>query len=63
MEWPLQTQLRPLPTPIRPKFSHFAKFGGVYYLYVRGMNGRDETTGVYFRHPTKQDLDLDLILK
>ncbi len=46
-----------------PKFDFLEEFGGVYYLYVRGMNGRDETTGVYFHRPTKQDLDLDLILK
>jgi exodeoxyribonuclease V beta subunit len=25
--------------------------GGVYYLYVRGLNGRDETTGVFFHRP------------
>jgi len=34
-------------------------FGGVYYLYLRGMNGRDETTGVYFHAPTKKDLVLE----
>jgi ATP-dependent exoDNAse (exonuclease V) beta subunit len=39
------------------------QFGGVYYLYVRGLNGRDETTGVFFHPPTQQDLDLDLALK
>lgn len=26
-------------------------FGGVYYLYVRGMNGRDDSTGVFFDRP------------
>jgi len=39
------------------------RFGGVYYLYVRGMNGRDETTGVYFHRATQQELDLDFVLK
>ena len=38
-------------------------FAGVYYLFVRGMNGRDETTGVYFHRPTEQDLDLAAVLK
>ena len=37
-------------------------FGGVYYLYVRGLNGRDESTGVYFHRPTEQDLDLRYVL-
>jgi exodeoxyribonuclease V beta subunit len=37
-------------------------FGGVYYLYVRGLNGRDETTGAYFHRPTAQDLDLNFVL-
>jgi exodeoxyribonuclease V beta subunit len=39
------------------------RFGGVYYLYVRGLNGRDEVTGVYFHRPTRQDLDLNFVLK
>jgi exodeoxyribonuclease V beta subunit len=39
------------------------QFGGVYYLYLRGLNGRDETTGVYFHRPTQQELDLDFVLK
>jgi exodeoxyribonuclease V beta subunit len=33
-------------------------FGGVYYLFVRGLNGRDETSGVFFHRPTVEDLDL-----
>lgn len=32
-------------------------FGGVYYLFVRGLNGRDETSGVFFHRPTREDLD------
>ena len=27
-------------------------FGGVYYLFVRGLNGRDEASGVFFHRPT-----------
>ena len=26
-------------------------FGGVYYLFLRGMNGKDNSTGVYFDRP------------
>jgi ATP-dependent exoDNAse (exonuclease V) beta subunit len=45
-----------------PKFRFFERFAGVYYLYVRGMNGRDETAGVYFHRPTETELDLHSIL-
>jgi len=38
-------------------------FGGVYYLYLRGMNGRDDTTGVFFHRSTPRDLDLAAVLK
>jgi exodeoxyribonuclease V beta subunit len=31
---------------------------GVYYLFVRGLNGRDESGGVFFHRPTADDLDL-----
>jgi hypothetical protein len=37
-------------------------FGGVYYLYLRGMNGRDETAGVFFHKPTRDDLRLERVL-
>jgi exodeoxyribonuclease V beta subunit len=36
--------------------------GGVYYLYVRGMNGKDESAGVFFHRPTADDLRLEQIL-
>lgn len=36
------------------------EFDGVYYLYVRGMNGRDESAGVFFHRPVAADLDLTL---
>jgi len=38
-------------------------FGGVYYLYVRGMNGKDEATGVFFHRPTEEDLCLEQVLE
>jgi len=37
-------------------------FGGVYYLYLRGMNGKDETTGVFFHRPTTEDLGVERML-
>ncbi len=45
-----------------PKFSFLDRFGGVYYLYVRGLNGRDDTAGVYFHRPTEQELELGALL-
>ena len=45
-----------------PKFDFLEHFGGVYYLYVRGMNGRDESTGVFFHSATPRDLDLPSVL-
>ena len=42
------------------EFAH--RFGGVYYLFVRGLNGRDECAGVFFRRPTPDDLDLQKTL-
>jgi exodeoxyribonuclease V beta subunit len=36
--------------------------GGVYYLYLRGLNGKDESTGVYFHQPTAEDLSLQAVL-
>lgn len=37
-------------------------FGGVYYLFLRGLNGRDETSGVYVHQPTTDDLQLQRVL-
>ncbi|MBI2804749.1 MAG: UvrD-helicase domain-containing protein [Planctomycetes bacterium] len=45
------------------KFSFLERLGGVYYLYVRGMNGRDDSSGVYFHQPTADELDLKALLK
>jgi exodeoxyribonuclease V beta subunit len=44
-------------------FSFLQHFGGVYYLFVRGLNGQDETTGVFFHRPTRADLDLAKVMK
>ena len=43
-------------------FQFLKQFGGVYYLYVRGLNGRDDSTGVFFHRPTEEDLDLHYVL-
>ena len=40
------------------RFDFLRSFGGVYYLFVRGLNGQDESTGVFFRRPTATDIDL-----
>jgi exodeoxyribonuclease V beta subunit len=40
------------------EFSYGTHFGGVYYLYVRGLNGRDESAGVYFHRPSEAELNL-----
>jgi exodeoxyribonuclease V beta subunit len=45
-----------------PAFPFFKRFRGVYYVYVRGMNGRDETSGVYFHRPSEAELELANIL-
>ena len=44
------------------RFNFARQFGGVYYLFVRGLNGRDEKTGVFFHQANKQDLDLTHVL-
>jgi exodeoxyribonuclease V beta subunit len=46
-----------------PKWDFLEHFGGVFYLYVRGLNGRDDSTGVFFHRPTARELDLDSVLK
>ena len=45
-----------------PGFAFHESCAGVYYLYVRGMNGIDDTAGVFFHRPTPQDLDLRYVL-
>lgn len=34
---------------VQPGFDPACHLGGVYYLYLRGMNGTDESQGVYFK--------------
>jgi len=34
-----------------------AYFGGVYYLFLRGMNGIDESSGVFFARPKVAELE------
>jgi exodeoxyribonuclease V beta subunit len=45
------------------KASFGERFGGVFYLYLRGMNGRDDSAGVYFHRLTPQELELDHVLQ
>jgi exodeoxyribonuclease V beta subunit len=45
-----------------PGFDFDKHFGGVYYLFVRGMNGQDESAGVFFRKPTRRELDISRII-
>src|SRR5205085_11710913 len=40
-------------------FAFLKHFGGVYYLFVRGLNGQDESGGVFYHRPTKDDLELE----
>lgn len=54
----LQALARWLRGPHGAPFDREKHFGGIYYLYVRGLNGRDESAGVYFHRPTAEDLDL-----
>jgi exodeoxyribonuclease V beta subunit len=44
-------------------FSFTQQFGGVYYLFVRGLNGLDENAGVFFHRPTLADIDLARIMQ
>lgn len=44
------------------KDSTSTEFGGVYYLFVRGMNGTDESAGVSFHRPETADFDLARVL-
>ncbi|HEV3079662.1 MAG TPA: UvrD-helicase domain-containing protein [Gemmataceae bacterium] len=55
----LQALMRWLKRAHGGAFDFARDFGGVYYLYLRGMNGKDETTGVFFHRPSG-DAQLDL---
>jgi exodeoxyribonuclease V beta subunit len=58
----LQALTRCLARSLGVRFDFSRDFGGVYYLYLRGLNGRDESSGVFFHRPTAGDLPLDRLL-
>jgi exodeoxyribonuclease V beta subunit len=37
------------------RFDPSRRLGGVYYLYVRGLNGRDDASGVFYAAPPTPD--------
>ena len=37
-----------------PDYRYETHFGGVYYLFLRGMNGKDNASGVYFDRPAQE---------
>jgi exodeoxyribonuclease V beta subunit len=43
-------------------FDFKKQFGGVYYLFLRGMNGQDESSGVFFHWPVPDDFQLKRIM-
>lgn len=46
-----------------PHYEYQHHFGGVYYLFLRGMNGADRTTGIYYHKPDYRLIDgLDRLL-
>jgi exodeoxyribonuclease V beta subunit len=47
--------LKPWLRRIQPKRDPASVFGGIFYLYLRGMNGADASQGVHFHHPTADD--------
>ena len=56
--WPSHALSRWLKRVHGGRFDFLRSFGGVYYLFVRGLNGQDESTGVFFHQPTAADIDL-----
>lgn len=40
-----------------PDYDYETHFGGVYYFFLRGMNGRSDGEGVFFTRPKKSQLD------
>jgi exodeoxyribonuclease V beta subunit len=46
----------------RGDFDFGRDFGGVFYLFLRGMNGQDDSSGVFFHKPVAEDLRLELVL-
>lgn len=46
----------------QPDFKFERDFGGVFYLFLRGLNGHDDSAGVFFHRPTKAEMELKRIL-
>jgi len=40
-----------------PNYDYDTHFGGVYYFFLRGMNGKSDGEGVFFTRPEKSQLD------
>jgi exodeoxyribonuclease V beta subunit len=40
-----------------PNYDYETHFGGVYYLFLRGMNGKADGEGVFFTRPEKSQLE------
>jgi exodeoxyribonuclease V beta subunit len=40
-----------------PNYDYETHFGGVYYFFLRGMNGKSDGEGVFFTRPEKSQLD------
>ncbi|MFO0964723.1 MAG: UvrD-helicase domain-containing protein [Gemmataceae bacterium] len=45
-----------------PEFSFASHFGGVFYIFLRGLNGRDDAEGVFFVKPDAAELTLQNVL-
>jgi len=46
----------------RGGFEFTRDFGGVFYLFLRGMNEREEGSGVFFHKPIAEDMSLEMVL-
>lgn len=40
-----------------PNYDYESHFGGIYYFFLRGMNGRSDGEGVFFTRPEKSQLE------
>ena len=40
-----------------PNYDYETHFGGVYYFFLRGMNGKSDGEGVFFTRPEKTQLE------
>ena len=39
-----------------------ARLGGAFYVFLRGLNGNDNSPGVFFTRPTAEELTLQTVL-